>query len=66
MSINLRLLRINSPDVMSQYYAKHYLKSVLIFSFVGPYFAAFGMNTERYGIFPYSVRMRENTDQKNS
>ena len=27
-------------------------------------FSAFGINTERY--HPYSVRMRENTDQKNS
>ena len=32
--------------------------------FSGPYFPAFGLNTERYGISPYSVRMRENTDQK--
>ena len=33
------------------------------FSF-GPYFPAFRLKTERYGV--YSVRMRENTDQKNS
>ena len=35
--------------------------------FSGPYFPAFGLNTERYvvrTISPYSVRMRENTDQK--
>ena len=34
--------------------------------FSGPYFPAFGRNTERYlsRISPYSVRMRENTDQK--
>ena len=38
--------------------------SVCIQSFPGPCFPAFGMNTERY--FPYSVRMRENADQKNS
>ena len=36
--------------------------SVCIRSFPGPCFSAFGMNTERY--FPYSVRMRENADQK--
>ena len=30
----------------------------------GPYFPAFGLNTERYFVFSYSVRMRENTDQK--
>ena len=35
--------------------------SVRIRSFSGPYFSAFGLN-----ISPYSVRMRENTDQKNS
>ena len=34
--------------------------------FSGPYFPAFGLNTERYCISPHSVRMRENTDQKNS
>ena len=35
--------------------------------FSGRYFPAFGLNTERYGIrniSPYSVRMREDTDQK--
>ena len=31
--------------------------------FSGPYLSAFGLNTERY-ISPYSIRMRENTDQK--
>ena len=30
----------------------------------GPYFPAFGLNTERYGASPYSVRIRKNTDQK--
>ena len=42
----------------------------VIRSFSGSYFPAFGLNMERYGeirtIFPYSVRMWENTDQKNS
>ena len=38
-------------------------------SFSGPFFPAFGLNTERYGvslpsISPYSVQMREKTDQK--
>ena len=34
--------------------------------FSGPYFPAFELNTERYSSLriPYSVRMRENTDQK--
>ena len=30
--------------------------------FSGPYFLSFGLNT---GIYPYSVRMRENANQKN-
>ena len=37
----------------------HYVKSNPIQSFSGPYFPAFGQNTDRY-----SVRMRKNTDQK--
>ena len=32
--------------------------------FSGPYFHACGQNTERYSVSPYSIRMRENTDQK--
>ena len=40
------------------------VKSVRIGSYSGPYFPAFGLNTERYS--PYSVRMRENADQNNS
>ena len=39
----------------------HYVKSVRIWSFYDPYFPAFGLNTERY-----SVRLRENADQKNT
>ena len=42
----------------------HYVKSVRIWSCSGPYFLAFGLNTERYGVS--SVRMLENTDQSNS
>ena len=38
---------------------KYCVKSVRIRSFSGPYFPAFGLN-----ISPYSVRMRENTEQK--
>ena len=29
----------------------HYVKSVRIWSFSGPYFPAFALNTERYGVF---------------
>ena len=44
----------------------HCLKSVRIRSFSGPYFPAFGLNTERYSVSLPSVPMQENTDQKNS
>ena len=37
----------------------HCVKSVRIRSDSGPHFPAFGLNTERYCISPYSVRMRE-------
>ena len=40
----------------------HCVKSVCIWSFSGPYFPTFRQNS----ISPYSVRMRENADQKNS
>ena len=60
--------------------AVHCLKSVPFWSYSGPYFPTFGLNTERYrvslriqsgcgkirSISPYSVRMGENTDQNNS
>ena len=42
----------------------HCVKSVQIRSFSGPYFPAFGLNTERYAISLYSVRMWKNTNQK--
>ena len=44
----------------------HCMKGVHIRSYIsGPYFPAFGLNTERYlRISPYSVRVRKNTDQK--
>ena len=45
----------------------HCVKSVHIRSFSGPYFLAFGLNTESlHSKAPYSVRIQENTDQKNS
>ena len=31
-----------------------------------PYFPAFGLNTEKYLISPYPVRIQENTDQNTS
>ena len=44
----------------------HCVKSVRIRSYCGPHFSAFGLNTERRSIFPYSVRMQENVDQNTS
>ena len=48
-------------------------RCVHIRSFSGPYFSSFGLNTAKYGVsltlylrYLYSVRMRENTEQKNS
>ena len=43
----------------------HCVKSVRIRRFSGPYFTAFGLNTERC-ISSYATRMRENKDQENS
>ena len=47
----------------------HFMKIALrkkcpYLNFSGPHFPAFGPNMDRYGISPYSVRIRENTDQK--
>ena len=41
------------------------MKSVRIQSYSGPYFPAFGLTTERYGV-SHSFRMWENTGQNNS
>ena len=51
-------------DNMKFYWVTHYVKSIYIRSFSGPYFPAFGLHTERYGV-KYG-KMPENTDQKNS
>ena len=59
---------------MQEYISVHCVKSVRIWSYSVPHFPAFGLNTERYWteyreilcISPYSVQMRENTDQNNS
>ena len=47
--------------LFEQHYHKqiHCVKSVRIRSYSGPYFPAFGLNTERYGMW-------ENADQNNS
>ena len=48
----------------------HYVKSVRIRSFSGPYFPAFGLNTDIYSVYlhisPYLAGMWGNMDQKNS
>ena len=45
---------------MKHFSLLHSVKSFRIRSYSGPYFPAFGLNTERY------AALRENTDQKNS
>ena len=47
-------------------FIQHYEKSACIRIYSGPHFHAFGLNTERYFVFRYSVRMREIVDQNNS
>ena len=45
----------------------HCLKSARIRSYSGPYFPAFGQNTERYSVsLRIQSKMRESTDQNNS
>ena len=43
----------------------HCVKSVPIRRHSGSYFPEFGLNTMRH-VYPYSIRMQENTDQNNS
>ena len=38
----------SSDDLL---FCNHCLKNVRIWSYSGPYFPAFGLNTERYGVF---------------
>ena len=44
----------------------HFVKSVRIRIYSGPHFRALRLNTERYGVSPYSIRLRENADQNDS
>ena len=51
------------------FYNQHFVKSARIRSYSGPYFPAFGLNTERYSVslcIQHSVRILENADQNNS
>ena len=52
----------------SRHFDFHCVKIAHIRSFSSSYFPTFGLNMERYYVSfsPYSVRMRENADQKNS
>ena len=60
MSIIVNLNQVNTGQ-------KHCVKSVRIRSFSGPYFPRNRTEYEEItSISPYSVRIRENTDQKNS
>ena len=53
--VSMLLVRLASMNVFMPCDNCHSVKSICIWSFSGP-----------YRISPYSVRMRENTDQKNS
>ena len=78
--VNSKMLLYHLLQEWNSIKAFHCVRSVRIRSFSGPYFPTFGLKTERYSVFsriqtengeilrisPYSVRMRENTDQKNS
>ena len=48
----LKLFNNNNPSVIviMPPYHHHWVKSVRIRSFTGPYFPAFGLNTERFGV----------------
>ena len=43
----------------------YFVKSVRNRSYSGPYFPAFGLNTERCSVSPHSVRVQENANQNN-
>ena len=51
----IKLFEIHSCNSWRYYYSiignKHWVKSVRTRSFSGPYFPAFGMNTERYSVY---------------
>ena len=43
-------LRLHQTISRGTFQNRHCVKSVRIRSFSGPYFSAFGLNTERYGV----------------
>ena len=46
---------------------KHCINGVRIRNYSGPYFPAFGLNTERYSVsLRIQYKVRENTEQNNS
>ena len=62
MKKKFNLFSVNVPfKIMRK--NSHRVKSVRILSYSGPYFSAFGLNTERSS---YLVQMQEKTDQNNS
>ena len=73
MSGNSWIVRIEKASYMREWqrvvHVYHCVKNARIRTYSGPYFPAFGLNTQRYsvsGISPYSVWMLEYTDQNNS
>ena len=54
-------------EINNKIYAKHCVKRVRIWSYSGPHFSAFGLNTERYSVFsPNAGKCRKYADQNNS
>ena len=59
------VIRYSIPKLQLRFYLQrhHCVKSIRIWSYSGLFFSAFRLNSERYRVTPYSVRMREITDQ---
>ena len=55
-------ITLTESDVIKTIRALHYVKSVRNRNFSGPYFLAFGLNMERYGMREIPTRKNPNTD----
>ena len=72
--ILLTFFHDNCANNFTDLFIKHFVKSVLIQSYSVPYFAAFGRNTERYGVYlriqfeceKIRTRITPNTDTFNA
>ena len=67
LDLNTNTFAEVSLNVTSSFKSFHWDKSYLIRSYSGPYFPAFGLDTERYGVYPAQMweiwtRITLNTD----